>query len=96
MTLPFRLAAVAAGFLFVPVQAIAQTDNPAWLEQLEEQLAVEEQCEVGFYILVNEEKLGGRSIQEARVQCVDGRQFDAARSEPDANFTINECGTRVC
>lgn len=96
MTFSIRLAVVAAGFLFVPVQAVAQTDNPAWLEQLEEQIATEKECEVGFYILINEEKLVGRVIQEARVQCVDGRQFDATRSEPDAKFTINECGTRVC
>ena len=96
MSFLFRLAAIAAGLLFAPVQAVAQTDNPAWLEQLEEQIAAEEECEVGFYILVNEEKLVGRVIQEARVQCVDGRQFDASRSEPDAKFTINECGTRVC
>ena len=96
MTFPIRLVAIAAGLLIAPITAIAQTDNPAWLEQLEEQLAFEEECEVGFYILVNEEKLGGRTTQIARAQCVDGRQFDASRSEPDAKFTISECGTRVC
>jgi hypothetical protein len=96
MTFSFRLAAIATGLLLVPAHALAQTENPAWLEQLDEQIAAEEQCEVGFYIFVNEEKLGGRNLQEARVQCVDGRQFDASRSEQDPKFTISECGTRVC
>lgn len=96
MTRSLRLAAIATGLLLAPACALAQTDNPAWLEQLEEQIAAEEQCEVGFYIFVNEEKLGGRTVHEARVQCVDGRQFDASRSEQDPKFTISECGTRVC
>lgn len=96
MPIPFRLTSIAAGLLLVAGVANAQTENPAWLEQLEEQIAAEEQCEVGFYIVVNEEKLGGRTLQEARVQCVDGRQFDASRAEPDAQFIISECGTRVC
>ncbi len=96
MIFPFRLAAIVGGLLLGPVPAFAQAENPAWLEQLETQIAAEEQCEVGFYIFVNEEKLGGRTVQEARVQCVDGRQFDAKRAEQDPKFTISECGTRVC
>jgi hypothetical protein len=96
MTFPFRLAATVASLLLVSGTGLAQTDNPAWLDQLEEQIAEQEQCEIGFYTFVNEEKLGGRTIQEARVQCVDGRQFDASRAEPEVRFTITECGTRVC
>jgi hypothetical protein len=91
-----RPAAIAGGLLLLPAVVSAQTDEHAWLDQLEEQIAAEEQCEVGFYILVNEQKLGGRTVYEARLQCVDGRQFDAARAEPDPKFTISECGTRVC
>lgn len=91
-----RPAAVAAALLFVPACALAQTDDHAWLDLLEEQIAAEEQCEVGFYILVNEQTLAGRTVYEARLQCVDGRQFDASRSEQDPKFTISECGTRVC
>ncbi|RST84320.1 hypothetical protein EJC49_21470 [Aquibium carbonis] len=96
MRFPSRLAVAAASLLLVSGTSFAQTGNPAWLEQLELQIASEEQCEVGFYIYVNEEKLGGRTVQEARAQCVDGRQFDASRTEPDSRFTISECGTRVC
>ncbi|WP_187971370.1 hypothetical protein [Aquibium microcysteis] len=96
MSSSLRSVAFAVGLLIVPAGALAQTDDPAWLEQLGEQVAVEEQCEVGFYIFVNEEKLGGRTVYEARLQCVDGRQFDASRAEQDPKFTIMECGTRVC
>lgn len=96
MTFTIRLAATFASFLLASGVGLAQTDNPAWFDQLEEQIAAQEQCEIGFYTFVNEEKLGGRTIQEARVQCVDGRQFDASRTEPEVRFTISECATRVC
>jgi hypothetical protein len=94
LTTPVRLAAAVG--LALSGAAWAQTDNPAWLDQLAEQIGTAEQCEVGFYIFIDEAEQGGLKTQIARVQCVDGRQFDAARTEPDTAFTIKECGTRVC
>ncbi len=94
LSTPARLAAALG--LVLSGAASAQTADPAWLDQLAEQIAVAEQCEVGFYVFVDEGVLGGLKTQSARVQCVDGRQFDAARTEPDTVFTIEECGTRVC
>lgn len=94
LSTPARI--VAALGLVLSGAASAQTDNPAWLDQLADQIATAEQCEVGFYIFVDEGEQGGLKTQTARVQCVDGRQFDAARTEPETAFTIKECGTRVC
>lgn len=97
MSNPSKISGIVAVLALVfAAPAGAQTSDPAWLDQLEAQIATDEQCEVGFYIFVNQNELGGLKVQEARVQCVDGRQFDASRSEPATTFTIKECGTRVC
>ncbi|APH72712.1 hypothetical protein [Aquibium oceanicum] len=82
--------------LAAPVAVHAQSENPAWLDELARQIADQEQCEVGFYIFIDEQKLGGRETLQAKLQCVDGRQFDASRVEPATEFEISECGTRVC
>ena len=77
-------------------QAWAQTENPAWLDDVQAQLAEEKACEVAFYIRVQEDKLGGVAVYKARAQCVDGRQFDASRKEGDARFDIQACTAEVC
>ena len=76
--------------------AFAQTEDPAWLDELSDQLAVEEGCAVEYYININEGTLGGRKTYEARAQCRDGRQFDGSRMQPDLMFTIEQCGIQVC
>lgn len=76
--------------------ALAQTSDTGWLDQVTEQIAEAEQCEVGFFIHVREQELGGRRIYEARVQCVDGRQFDATRADPDTRFSFALCQVKVC
>lgn len=74
----------------------AQTENPAWLDDLQVQLAEEQECEVALFIKVTEDKLGGRTLYSARAQCVDGRQFDASRKEGDSTFVIKACDVAVC
>ena len=91
-----RTVAAAAAMIFVTSGAIAQSADPAWLDVLSEQLAAEKDCAVEYYVNVSEGELGGRKTFEARAQCRDGRQFDASRTEPDAEFTIKECGVQVC
>ena len=78
------------------ISAYAQSSDPSWLEGLSQQLAVEQQCQVDYYVNTNEGKLGGMNTYEARAQCRDGRQFDASKIEPAENFTIRPCGTVVC
>ena len=82
--------------LLVAVPAFAQSSDPAWLDNLKDQLARDEQCNVEYFVNVREGELAGRRTFEARAQCTDGRQFDGARTEPDRDFTISECGIQVC
>lgn len=76
--------------------ACAQSANPAWLDRLSEQLAVERDCAVEYFLNMKEGELAGRLTFEARAQCADGRQFDGSLTEPAEEFTISECGVQVC
>lgn len=86
----------AAMTLALAPPAMAQSANPAWLDRLTEQLAVEEGCAVDYFLNIREGELAGRLTFEARAQCADGRQFDGALTEPAEDFTISECGVQVC
>lgn len=90
------LSAVAALMLALASAVQAQSANPAWLDQLSEQLAVEKECSVEYFVNIREGDLAGRLTFEARAQCADGRQFDGALTEPADEFTISECGVQVC
>lgn len=70
--------------------------DPAWLETVVDQLKREQYCDVAFFVRLREYELGGRRVEEARAQCLDGRQFDANRTEPEAKFTIKPCSVEVC
>lgn len=74
----------------------AQSADPAWLDQLNFQMERDEQCEVAYYIRLKEGELGGETTYEARLQCVDGRQFDATRLESDLDFKITRCEVETC
>lgn len=88
---------VAAALLVASVAPVtAQSSDPAWLDKLSDQLAIEYDCAVEYYVNIRENELAGRKTFEARAQCRDGRQFDAARTEPAISFTISECGIQVC
>ena len=76
--------------------SMAQSTDPAWLVDLGMQLRSELECEPNVYVNMREGKLGTNTVYEARVQCVDGRMFDATRTEPDKTFTIRACGVAVC
>ena len=76
--------------------ALAQSANPAWLDMLSEQLAVEKDCAVEYYLNIKEGQLAGRLTFEARAQCADGRQFDGSLIEPAEEFTISACDVQVC
>ena len=87
---------VLTGFLAVSGAALAQSTDPAWLDDLGAQLAAEQQCNVEFYINASETGVVGQRTYEARAQCTDGRQFDGIRTEPAENFAISACGVQVC
>lgn len=91
-----RLAVTAVMTLASALAASAQSANPAWLDQLSEQLAVEKDCAVDYFLNLKEGELAGRLTFEARAQCADGRQFDGSLTEPAEEFTISKCGVQVC
>jgi len=91
-----RTVAAAAAMIFATSGAMAQSADPAWLDTLSDQLALEKDCAVEYYVNTKEGELAGRKTFEARAQCRDGRQFDASRTEPATEFTIKECGVQVC
>ncbi len=74
----------------------AQSADPAWLDALRMQLEMDEACEVNYFINMREGRIGTNDYFEARVQCVDGRMFDASRTEPEKTFLIRPCGRAVC
>ena len=91
-----KIITIGAFVLLGHSAAFAQSSDPSWLEGLSHQLAVEQQCQVDYYVNTNEDKLGGMNTFEARAQCRDGRQFDASKIEPAESFTIRPCATVVC
>ena len=86
--LAFSAAAVSASW--------AQSSDPAWLDDLRLQLAADEACEVNYFLNMHEGRLGSGNYYEARVQCLDGRMFDASRTGAEKSFTIRPCGMAVC
>ncbi len=76
--------------------SMAQSTDPAWLDDLGMQLRSELECEPNVYLNMREGKLGTNTVHEARVQCIDGRMFDASRVAPDKTFTIRACDIAVC
>ncbi|WP_421851666.1 hypothetical protein [Oricola sp.] len=91
-----RAIILAAAASLAATPALAQSSDPAWLDELSNQLAVEKDCAVEYYINIQEGQLGARQTYEARAQCRDGRQFDGFRTEPEILFTIEQCGVQVC
>ena len=49
-----------------------------------------------YYMQMKEGEIGAVRSQEARVQCSDGRQFDAERIEPALDFHIKLCDIQLC
>ncbi|MBO6636450.1 MAG: hypothetical protein JJ920_00085 [Roseitalea sp.] len=93
----FQITAFSAAMLAAAtLPALAQSTDPAWLDAVSEQLARDEQCLVEYYVNIREGELAGRKTFEARAQCRDGRQFDAARTEPEAEFSFQLCQIQVC
>ena len=76
--------------------AVAQQTDPVWLVPLEQQMEKEWGCDVNYFLNHQEYQPGNNKIYEAKVQCVDGRQFDASRTGERASFVIRACEPVVC
>ena len=79
-----------------PLPIAAQSSDPAWIEDLEFELAVNHECKVVDYLNMQEGKLGGKNFYSAKVKCEDGREFDASKTETDEEFSIRQCEVITC
>lgn len=89
-----RLAVAFAGL--VGASSHAASSDPAWLDELTYQIRVDKQCEVTYLVRMSESRLGESIAYEARVQCLDGRMFDASRVGESQPFTFKACEQQVC
>ncbi len=62
-----------------------------WEEELAEQIAADEGCDVAFLAQVMEREIDGREVVMAKVHCRDGRTFDAERRDLYEPFTFRRC-----
>lgn len=92
----FRLMMVLIAFVTLGSVALAQSQNPAWIEDLGIAMEQEKECEVAYFLNIQEGQLGSEPTYSARVQCVDGRQFDAERIGEFSDFEIRECEVQAC
>ena len=92
------IALIVLGFLLPSLTSFsfAQTSDPAWLDTLNFEMEREQECEVAYYIRIKEGMLGTKKTYEARVQCVDGRQFDASRVGEVEDYEIKACEVETC
>lgn len=86
-----KLALATICAVFTSVQNPKAQLNDVWVDDLMLQLAIEEACDVVDILRSLEGQIGDKEFVEATVQCEDGRQFDASRTEPDEKFTVQIC-----
>lgn len=91
-----RLGGAVAAIFVCSSIALAQSSNPAWLEDLGFEMERLKECEVAYFLKTEEGELGGKPTYSARVQCVDGRQFDALRIGEDGEYEITTCDIQTC
>jgi hypothetical protein len=99
MKIPSTLKAmlvVAIALPFLSSFVFAQTSDPAWLDTLNFEMERDHECEVAYYIRTKEGVLGANKTYEARLQCVDGRQFDATRIGEIDDFEVKRCEVETC
>lgn len=88
---------LAVSLFFMSLETVrAQSPDPAWLDELRLQLLIEKVCQSAYFLNLYESEGPLGLHQQARVQCQDGRMFDAERFSPDESFTLQACGTQVC
>ncbi len=86
-------AAVIVGIM---QSASSGQTQPIWLDELKAQIYQDEGCDANYFLNLHEYTLGSDKVYEAKVQCVDGRQFDATRTGEFSLFVIRTCQPVVC
>lgn len=89
------VAALVGMATLVVTPSAAQTE-PIWLDDLKKQILEQEGCDANYFLNVHQYEMAGDEVFEAKVQCVDGRQFDATRKGRLHLFVIRACQPVVC
>ena len=96
MTKMFKSLFAAIVATQIASAAWAQSSDSGWLDSLRAQLLFDKKCVVEYFINMRENRGASGNTFSARVQCEDGRRFDATRSDPDEDFTLETCEQQVC
>jgi hypothetical protein len=92
-----RMIGVTAIFtMALAATCFAQSADPSWLDDLKFQIEGQKQCKIVYLIQVREGELAGQKTYHARVQCEDGRMFDADRIGELDTFKFQACEQQVC
>jgi hypothetical protein len=81
------IAALATAALAMPARA----ETADWAPDLTMQAERELGCDVGFLANIEEHMVDGRAVVDVKVNCTDGRAFDAHRSDVAEPFTFTQC-----
>lgn len=76
--------------------SVAAQADYSWLSEIRMQASEALDCTVEYFLNAREGTLGGKATQEARMQCSDGRRFDAVRESTSGPFRFLACDTQVC
>ncbi len=86
-----RLSAAASILLALAAGPAVSQDEQGWRQALRLQLAAEKDCEAAFYTNEEVRETDQGRVVSVRVQCSDGRAFDAVRQPGDPRFTLRSC-----
>ena len=93
----FRLLMMSTALILATTSIVkSQSSDPDWLDALRTQLAFDQNCEVEYFLNVRESESALGVTYSARVQCRDGRQFDAIRAGSEPDFRLEACGSAIC
>ena len=74
----------------------ALTEGGPWRIVLDQQLKAEKGCALSEVLTYHELPLGDALTVDARISCIDGREFNVSRERPHQKFKIELCQPSVC
>lgn len=79
-----------------PVSAVAQDDEPPWMNLLKAQLDHDEYCDLKYVMSVREFRRAKKEIVEGRAHCADGRNYLFSRQQDEMLFRLEQCDAQSC
>jgi hypothetical protein len=88
------VTAFLAAIVIMSSSALPQTEK--WETDLATQLQSEHKCTLNYLTSTRNFILLGRETLETKAHCIDGRAFDATRSDDPKQFDIKKCSPDEC